>query len=94
MTEDELSASTAAVIERFNAAFNGHDVVGLIAAMTDGHVIENTGPARDGERYQGATSVRVFWGRFFQANPQATFAAEEQSTAGRSVCAALAVRLG
>src|SRR5689334_21742270 len=82
MTEDDLSVSTVAVIERINAAFNGHDVVGLMAAMTDDCVFENTGPAPDGERYQGATSVRAFWERFFQANLRATFVAEEQFTAG------------
>ena len=53
-----------------------------MTARTDGRVIENTGPAPDGERYQGATPVRAFWERFFQANLQATFAAEEQFTAG------------
>jgi ketosteroid isomerase-like protein len=85
-TVDELSASTLAAIERFNTAFNAHDVDGVMAAMTDDCVFENTGPAPDGERYEGAGAVRAFWEQFFQANPQATFVAEEQFTSGdRSV---------
>jgi ketosteroid isomerase-like protein len=81
-TVDELSASTLAAIERFNAAFNRHDVDGVMAAMTDDCVFENTGPAPDGERYAGAAAVRAVWQRFFQANPHATFQTEEQFAAG------------
>ncbi len=81
-TVDELSASTRAAIERFNAAFNGHDLDGVMAAMTDDCLFENTGPAPDGERYEGAAAVRAFWEQFFQASPQATFVAEEQFLAG------------
>jgi ketosteroid isomerase-like protein len=83
---DEQSASTAAAVERFNAAFNRHDVDGVMAAMTDDCLFENTGPAPDGERYAGVVAVRAFWERFFTDNPRATFMAEEQFTAGdRSV---------
>jgi ketosteroid isomerase-like protein len=83
---DDLSASTAAAVERFNSAFNRHDVDGVMAAMTDDCVFENTGPAPDGERYSGAAAVRAFWMRFFDSNPLANFASEEQFTAGdRSV---------
>ncbi len=81
-TIDELSASTLAAIERFNAAFNRHDVDGVMAAMTEDCLFENTGPAPDGERYQGAAAVRDFWARFFQSNPAAKFVAEEQFGAG------------
>jgi ketosteroid isomerase-like protein len=50
-TVDQLSAITLAAIERFNTAFNAHDVDGVMAAMTDDCLFENTGPAPDGERY-------------------------------------------
>jgi ketosteroid isomerase-like protein len=81
-TVDELSVNTLAAIERFNTAFNAHDVDGVMAAMTEDCVFENTGPAPDGERYEGAGSVRAVWERFFQANAEATFVAEEQFVAG------------
>jgi ketosteroid isomerase-like protein len=81
-TIDEQSASTLAAIERFNTAFNRQDVDGVMAAMTDDCLFESTGPAPDGERYQGASAVREFWETFFRNNPQATFVAEEVCAAG------------
>lgn len=53
-----------------------------MAAMTDDCVFDNTGPAPDGERYEGAAAVSAFWERFFGANPQARFETEEQFAAG------------
>jgi ketosteroid isomerase-like protein len=79
---DEQTSSTLAAVARFNAAFDRHDVDGVMAAMTDDCVFENTGPAPDGERYTGAADVREFWDRFFRSNPRATFVAEEQFAAG------------
>jgi ketosteroid isomerase-like protein len=79
---DEQSASTLAAAERFNAAFSRRDVDGVMAAMTDDCVFENTSPAPDGERYEGAAVVRQFWAEFFRANPQATFVTEEQFAGG------------
>ena len=79
---DQQTATTLAAIARFNAAFDQHDVDGVMAAMTEDCLFENTGPAPDGERYQGAAAVRGFWERFFQSNPTAHFVAEEQFAAG------------
>src|SRR5579859_6332061 len=79
---DEQTASTLAAIARFNTAFDRHDVDGVMAAMTDDCLFENTGPAPDGERYTGAVAVRAFWTNCFQSNPNAHFEAEEQFAAG------------
>lgn len=79
---DDRTATTLATIARFNAAFDRHDVDGVMSAMTEDCVFENTGPAPDGERYEGAAAVREFWERFFQSNPDAKFVAEEQFAAG------------
>ena len=79
---DEQTAITLAAIARFNAAFDRHDVDGVMAAMTNDCLFENTGPAPDGERYEGAAAVRAFWDRFFEWNPRAKFVAEEQFAAG------------
>jgi ketosteroid isomerase-like protein len=79
---DEQTASTLAAVARFNAAFDRHDVDGIIAASTEDCVFENTGPAPDGDRYEGAAAVRGFWERFFKENPRAKFVTEEQFAAG------------
>src|SRR2546421_12931162 len=52
---------------------NRPDVDGIMAAMTDDCVFENTSPAPDGKRYQGAAALRSVWEQFFEASPQATF---------------------
>jgi ketosteroid isomerase-like protein len=69
-------------IERFNAAFNRHDVDGVMALMSDDCVFENTYPPPDGERFEGAAAVRAFWERFFAGSPQAEFTWEEIIPAG------------
>ncbi|HEY2595863.1 MAG TPA: nuclear transport factor 2 family protein, partial [Chloroflexota bacterium] len=69
-------------VARFNAAFDKHDVDGVMAAMTDDCVFENTGPAPDGTRYAGAAAVRQVWDDFFRSNPTARFIAEEQFAGG------------
>jgi ketosteroid isomerase-like protein len=78
----EQTAGTVEAIARFNAAFDRHDVDGVMAAMTEDCLFENTGPAPDGERYEGAAAVRTFWEQFFSSNPNARFVAEEQFAAG------------
>ena len=75
--EDILTKSTLEAIQRFDAAFNRHDVDGVMAAMTEDCVFENTSPAPDGERYEGQAAVRAFWERFFASSPQATFETED-----------------
>jgi len=79
---DEETASTLAAVARFNAAFDRHDVDGVMAASTEDCIFENTGPAPDGKRYTGAAAVRGFWQRFFGSNPQAKFEVEEHFAAG------------
>jgi ketosteroid isomerase-like protein len=81
-TTDEQTADTIAAVARFNVAFERHDVDGVMAASTEDCVFENTGPAPDGERYEGAAAVRAFWTNFFQSNPTARFETEEQFAAG------------
>jgi ketosteroid isomerase-like protein len=79
---EDQTASTLAAVARFGEAFDRHDVDGVMAAMTDDCIFENTGPAPDGERHEGAAAVRSFWSRFFETNPHARFIAEEQFAAG------------
>jgi ketosteroid isomerase-like protein len=79
---DAESAASLDTIERFNDAFNRHDVDDVMALMTEDVVFENTSPAPDGERYVGQAAVRKFWERFFGGSPHAHFTAEEVFAAG------------
>ena len=69
--------ATLASVERFNEAFNRHDVDGIMALMTDDCVFENTRPAPDGLRLEGQAAVRAYWEKFFTVSPQAHFATED-----------------
>lgn len=74
--------ATLEAIERFNEAFDRHDVDRVMEAMTDDCVFENTCPQPDGERYVGKERVRGFWERFFRSSPSAVFETEEIFAAG------------
>ena len=50
--------------------------------MTEDCVFENTSPAPDGMRLEGAANVRAYWDKFFSANPDAWFEAEDIFAAG------------
>ena len=70
---DAKTAETLDTIERFNEAFNRHDVDAVMALMTDDVVFENTSPPPDGERFAGQAAVRAFWEQFFASSPRAHF---------------------
>jgi ketosteroid isomerase-like protein len=72
------TGSTESIVEKFNDAFNRHDVDAIMALMTHDCVFENTFPAPDGERYQGQHDVRAFWSRLFHDTPTAHFETEDQ----------------
>lgn len=75
-------SATLSAINRFNDAFNRHDVDAVMAAMTDDCLFENTNPPPDGAKIQGQDPVRVYWAQFFQENPDARFEAEEAVVMG------------
>ena len=79
---DAEARATLEVISRFNDVFNRHDVDGVMALMTADCVFENTLPAPDGERFEGAVAVRAFWQRFFRSAPGARFESEEMFAVG------------
>jgi ketosteroid isomerase-like protein len=74
-------SDTTAAVERFNAAFNAHDVEAVMAAMTDDCVFEDTSPP-DGRRHVGQREVRDAWEAFFAASPHARFDGEDVVVAG------------
>ncbi len=77
-----MTLSTITTVERFNEAFNRHDVDAVMALMTEDCIFDSTRPAPDGERIEGAGKVRAFWEAFFLRSPQARFEAEEMFAAG------------
>ena len=77
----EATLSTIAAVERFNEAFNRHDVDAVMAAMTGDCVFESTSPP-DGDHFDGQAAVRTVWEGFFASTPTAQFATEEQFAAG------------
>lgn len=83
-TSDRATGNTRAAVERFNEAFNRHDVDAIMRCMTDDCVFENTRPAPDGTRLVGQASVRAFWEEFFARSPQARFETEDLFAAGDS----------
>lgn len=82
MTLDPASAATLAAVNRFNDAFNRHDVDGIMALMTEDCVFDSTRPAPDGERHVGQAAVRAFWEGFFARSPSARFESEETVATG------------
>ncbi|MFN8557268.1 MAG: nuclear transport factor 2 family protein [Dehalococcoidia bacterium] len=77
----DLPHGTRDVIERFNEAFNRHDVDGIMALMTEDCVFDST-PPPDGERFAGQAAVRACWEQLFAGSPLARFTTEEVFEAG------------
>ena len=71
------SEETRAVVDRFNDAFNRHDVDAIMRYMTSDCVFENTRPAPDGTRLVGESAVRGYWEEFFARSPNARFDTED-----------------
>jgi ketosteroid isomerase-like protein len=82
-TVEDQTAATLAAVARFSAAFDRHDVDGVMAALSGDCRFESTGPAPDGDLFSGAAAVRTLWERFFSDNPAATFVTEERFAAGQ-----------
>src|SRR5438132_1344980 len=80
--DPDAASTTLAVVQRFNEAFNHHDVPAIMAAMTEDCVFDNTRPSPDGERIEGTARVREFWEAFFRRSPDARFETEEIFAAG------------
>ena len=72
-----LTRKTLEVIERFNRAFNLHNVRGMMVEMSADCVFENTFPPPDGQVIRGQEEVELFWKVFFQKAPHARLDFEE-----------------
>ncbi|MGH3462639.1 MAG: TIGR03086 family metal-binding protein [Kribbellaceae bacterium] len=70
------------VVAEFGEAFGRRDVDAIMALMTDDCVFESTGPAPDGERFEGAYAVREQWRKLFDQTAEAEFHTEESVVRG------------
>jgi steroid delta-isomerase-like uncharacterized protein len=77
MSPEQDEASTRNAIERFNDAFNRHDVDAVAAVLTEDTVFENSTPTPDGRRIEGKEAVVAFWREWLARNPDALFETEE-----------------
>ncbi len=64
------------LVDRFNQAWNDHDLDGALALCVEDCVFESTGPFPDGERHEGKDAVRAAWKPIFD-NPHSHFTTEE-----------------
>jgi ketosteroid isomerase-like protein len=76
------ASATRTIIDRFNDAFNRHDVDALAAVLTDDTVFEDTSPAPGGRRIEGKAAVVEFWRAWFTKNADAVFDAEDVMVSG------------
>ena len=71
----------AAVVDRFNAAWNAHDLAAAIALTSEDCVFEATFPGPDGERSTGHAAIRAAWKPIFD-DERSHFTVEESFVAG------------
>jgi ketosteroid isomerase-like protein len=65
------------IVNKFNEAFNSHDVDQIMSLMTGDCIFENTRPSPDGERFEGQIAIRKVWEEMFIRSPKARFVTEE-----------------
>ena len=70
---DHATAEILSVVDRFNEAFNRHDVDGIMDPMSNDCVFESTGPQPDGEWFTSQAAMRDLWNRFFASTPTSRF---------------------
>jgi ketosteroid isomerase-like protein len=86
MTTLDERPDALAIVERFNQAWNDHDLEAALDQTTVDCVFEATGPAPDGARAQGRAELIVAWQPIF-ADTSSRFTTEEAFAAGERVVA-------
>jgi hypothetical protein len=76
--------STRVLVDRFNAAWNAHDLPAALALISDDCIFEATGPAPDGDRVVGRDAIGTAWAPIF-ANNQSRFTIEDSVAAGEHI---------
>ena len=81
---DVAAEPAAAVVGRFNAAWNDHDLTAALALTSADCVFEATSPAPDGLRYVGHAAIKAAWKPIFD-DVASRFTVEDSFTAGTRV---------
>jgi ketosteroid isomerase-like protein len=76
MKMSRLESAIRVVLE-FYAAFNRHDVPGMMQLMSDDCRLEHTAPAPDGAVYSGKEAVTQLWQELFRESPHAHIEIED-----------------
>jgi uncharacterized protein (TIGR02246 family) len=69
------------LIDTFNQAWNAHDLDAALALTTEDCVFESTGPAPDGQRFEGREQIAGAWRPIFD-DTSSRFTVEEAFSAG------------
>ena len=78
-------AETAgSVVDRFNAAWDAHDLDAAVEMISDDCVFDATSPTPDGQRFTGKAAIRAAWKPIFD-DPDSRFTAEESFATGSRV---------
>jgi ketosteroid isomerase-like protein len=83
-TADAQAETASAVVDRFNAAWDAHDLDAALEMISDDCVFDSTSPAPDGKRFTGKAAIRAAWEPIFD-DPASRFTAEESFAAGSRV---------
>jgi uncharacterized protein (TIGR02246 family) len=74
-SDSDSDAALMALLDRFAAAWNRHDLDELISMMHDDCVFEaSAGPEVDGQRSEGTQAVRAAYAAVFETFPDAQWA--------------------
>ena len=76
-----MSADIQTIVDRFNQAWNDHDLAAAIALTSAGVVFDATSPGPDGTHCAGQDAVRAAWQPIFD-DPRSHFDVEESFIAG------------
>jgi hypothetical protein len=81
MAPNASDSPVSAVVERFNAAWNAHDLDAALSMVSEDCVFESTSPAPDGVRCVGVTAIRGAWKPIFD-DERSLFTVEDSFVAG------------
>jgi uncharacterized protein (TIGR02246 family) len=76
-----MSTDIAEIIDRFNKAWNDHDLEAALALTTPDVVFDSTSPTPDGQRCVGQDAVRAAWQPIFE-DERSHFDTESSFVAG------------
>jgi ketosteroid isomerase-like protein len=65
MPDPAVVSTTRALVDRFNQAWNDHDLDTALSMISPDCVFESTSPAPDGIRYVGPEQIRDAWAPIF-----------------------------